>query len=223
MGFAPELGEAWSLLALLLLSEVRAATAVDSEGTFVPLADQDRGQWDQECIDEAHEALRRGRRLRLTTPLQLEAEISAHHTFARTADAVDWVAIRDLYHQLLDVGGENAGIQLNMAVAIAEAGDLAAAMGLLDQLEQTAVGEPWRVHAARAHIHQLATDSQAARHQWQLAAQTAPPTLIAQLQHRAEQQQLQANGDESSPEVIEDGSGIPAEGSPDPTTDIQSR
>ena len=100
----------------------------------------------------------------------------------RTAAGVDWAAIRDLYSQLLKIHGENSGVQLNMAIAVAEAGDMATALDLLDTLEPTAVAESRPARAAKAHVHQIATDSQAAHHQRQLAAQTAPPTLRTQPQ-----------------------------------------
>lgn len=187
VGLTPQRGEAWSLLALLLLTEVRAATATDGEGLWVPLADQDRSQWDRERIDEARQALEVGRRLAPESSLQLEAEISAHHTFATTAADVDWTAIRDLYDQLLEADGENMGVQLNAAIAVAQTGDTVTAFDLLDKFDPAGAGQPWRLHSAKAHVHQLAGDAEAARCHWSIAAETAPPMLKAQLQLRAEQ------------------------------------
>ena len=187
VGLTPERGEAWSLLALLLLTEVRTATATNGEGLWVPLANQDRSQWGRERIDEARQALEVGRRLDPQSSLQLEAEISAHHTFAATAADVDWAAIRDLYFELLKTQGENAGVQLNAAVAVAETGNTATALDLLDKLDPAEAGHPWRVHSAKAHVHQLAGDADAARRQWSIAAATAPPMLKEQLQLRADQ------------------------------------
>jgi predicted RNA polymerase sigma factor len=46
----PGNGEVTGLLALMLLTDARRLARTRSDGTLVPLADQDRGRWHAESI-----------------------------------------------------------------------------------------------------------------------------------------------------------------------------
>jgi RNA polymerase sigma-70 factor (ECF subfamily) len=128
--------EARGLLALMLLHDARRATRLDGCGDLVMLEDQDRARWDQAQIEEGaalvESALRAaGRR---AGPYALQAAIAAVHAQARTAADTDWKEIAALYGVLAEVHPTPV-VELNRAVAIAMAGDVARGLSLVDAIE----------------------------------------------------------------------------------------
>src|SRR3981081_4028152 len=87
---------------------------------MVPLADQDRSQWDTgliaEGVDIAHAALARDQ----LGEFQAQAAIAALHADAPRVEETDWVQIVGWYDELLRLTGSPV-VQLNRAVAIGEA------------------------------------------------------------------------------------------------------
>lgn len=89
------------LVTLIELNEARAATRFDAWGRLVPLGEQDRSRWNGGAINTSlrklHTAVVRNR----PGPYQVMAGIAAQHALARSIEATNWAAIRDLYDRLL--------------------------------------------------------------------------------------------------------------------------
>jgi len=121
--------EVAGLLGLLLALEARRATRTDGDGQLLRLADQDRSRWDRTLVAEADRlvvaALTGGPPGRFA----LQAAIAALHA----DEPRDWPQIAALYGELARVTGSPV-VELNRAVAIAQAGDPAAALAVVDRL-----------------------------------------------------------------------------------------
>jgi RNA polymerase sigma-70 factor (ECF subfamily) len=126
----PDEPEARGLLALMLLHHARRAARTDASGDLVTLGEQDRARWDHELITEGVRVLARspGR-----GPYRIQAAIAACHATATRAEDTDWPQIAALYGELATLTPSPI-IELNRAVAIAEADGPAAALPLLDRL-----------------------------------------------------------------------------------------
>lgn len=97
----PDEPEAVGLLALMLLTQARAAARVDQRGELVRLSDQDRSLWDDALIAEGHALVRQCLAIGRPGPYQLQAAIAAVHADARSAAKTDWSQIIALYDALL--------------------------------------------------------------------------------------------------------------------------
>jgi RNA polymerase sigma-70 factor (ECF subfamily) len=125
----PDEPEVHGLLALMLLNDARR-DARFAEGELVLLADQDRALWDRAQIAEGQAALERALALRGRGPYVVQAAIAALHS----DEPQDWLQIAALYGELARLTGSPV-VELNRAVAVAEAGDVEAALGLVERLE----------------------------------------------------------------------------------------
>jgi len=125
----PDEAEVHGLLALMLLHESRREARVRG-GQLVLLADQDRSQWDGAAIAEGRAALDRALALGRPGPYVIQAAIAALHT----EDEVDWPQIVALYTELARRTGSPV-VELNRAVAVAEADGPAAGLALLEELD----------------------------------------------------------------------------------------
>jgi predicted RNA polymerase sigma factor len=96
----PEDGEVAGLLALMLLTDARRPARTRPDGTLVPLAEQDRGRWDQRAIAEGVELITRTLAHAPVGPYQLQAAIAAVHAEARRAEDTDWRQVLALYELL---------------------------------------------------------------------------------------------------------------------------
>jgi predicted RNA polymerase sigma factor len=130
-----------ALLALMLLQHARRDARVAADGSLVLLPEQDRTAWHRSEIDEGLALLGeltgpRGVALEsaLAAEYVLQALIAAEHARATRPQDTDWPAIADYYRQLEQLTGSPV-VRLNRAVAVAEAGDLSSALGLLDGLD----------------------------------------------------------------------------------------
>ena len=169
----PEDGEVAGLLALMLLTDARRPARTLPDGSLVPLAEQDRQKWDQAQIAEGialiTAALPRGE----VGPYQLQAAIAAVHDEAKTMADTDWPQILGLY-DLLELTAPNPFTTLNRAVALAmvrgpEAGLEAIAALAADKR----MAQHHRLLAARAHLRELAGDTDAAAADYLTAARRA--------------------------------------------------
>jgi RNA polymerase sigma-70 factor (ECF subfamily) len=154
----PDRPETHGLLALVLLQDSRRDARVGADGAIALLEEQDRGRWDRAEIARGLEALDRGfaaaaaRSHASGGRYLLQASIAAEH--ARTLDgrATDWRAIATLYEALSRID-RSPIVELNRAVAIAQADGPAAGLVVLDRL--AAGGELAGYHllpAARADL-----------------------------------------------------------------------
>jgi RNA polymerase sigma-70 factor, ECF subfamily len=154
----PDRPETHGLVALMLLADSRRDARSRADGSIALLEEQDRGRWDRDEIARGMAALDRGFAAAAVLPhasvgrYLLQASIAAEH--ARTLDgrATDWPAIATLYAALARIDPSPV-VELNRAVAVAQAEGPAAGLELLDGL--AARGELAGYHllpAARADL-----------------------------------------------------------------------
>jgi RNA polymerase sigma-70 factor (ECF subfamily) len=149
----PHEPEAHGLLALMLHCEARRPARRDParDGKFVPLDQQDTARWTRPMIDEAEKYLRTASALKRMGRYQLEAAIQSIHAHRAVSGTTDWKEIALLYDGLVRLA-PTIGAQVGRAVALTEAGDLAAGLAALDAIpaDRIATYQPW--WAARAHV-----------------------------------------------------------------------
>jgi RNA polymerase sigma-70 factor, ECF subfamily len=127
----------------MLLNDARREARF-ADGTVVLLRDQDRTLWDFAQIDEGRAALDRAVALGGRGVYVLPAAIAALHV----DQPQDWPQIAALYGELALITGSEV-VELNRAAAIAEAGDVEAALALVERLE---LNRYHYLHATRAEL-----------------------------------------------------------------------
>ncbi len=166
----PNDGEVAGLLALMLLTDARRAARTGADGTLITLAEQDRARWD---IDEIAEGVALVTGALATTPIgpyQIQAAIAAVHDEAPGADATDWPQILALY-EVLERVAPNPMVTLNRAVAVAMVHGPRPGLDLLSSLDtDDRMVEHHRLESVRAHLLEMAGDSDAARAAYRSAA-----------------------------------------------------
>jgi RNA polymerase sigma factor (sigma-70 family) len=170
----PDDGEVAGLLALILLTEARRDARTRPDGSLVPLAEQDRGRWDQELIAEGvtiiTETLPDGGPL---GPYQIQAAIAAIHDEAAAAEETDWPQILALY-RLLETIAPGPMVTLNRVVALAMVHGPQAGLETLDPLAaDERMARHHRLHAVRAHLLEMAGRPEDARESYRTAARYA--------------------------------------------------
>jgi len=148
----PQAAEALGLLALMLHAEARRAARRNSQGHYVPLAEQDSNLWDLKMILEAESLLRRARTLGTIGRYQLEGALQSAHVYrCRTGDA-NWAEIVQLYDALFALLGSPV-VAINRALAIAELHGAGAALDAMPDLSaDTRLAEYQPYWAARADL-----------------------------------------------------------------------
>ena len=137
----PDEPEVHGLLALMLLHDARRDARV-RKGELVLLEDQDRGAWDVAQIEQGREMLERALALQGRGPYVVQAAIASLHA----DEPRDWPQIAALYGELVRITG-SAVVELNRAVAVAEAEGPEQGLELVDRLDL----EGYRYfHSARA-------------------------------------------------------------------------
>jgi RNA polymerase sigma factor (sigma-70 family) len=165
----PEDPEVAGLLALMLLTDARRPARTSAGGELIPLAEQDRTLWDREAIDEGvallAEAVGRG----AVGEYQLQAAIAAEHAQASRAEDTDWREILGLYGLLERITGSPM-VALNRAIAAAMVDGPEAGLSLLEDLDEDLEGHH-RLHATRAHLLEMAGDTDSAITEYRVAAE----------------------------------------------------
>jgi predicted RNA polymerase sigma factor len=157
----PDDPEVAGLLALMLLTEARRPARTSPGGELVPLAEQDRGRWDQALVAEGVALVTGALAGKAAAgsavgPYQLQAAIAAVHDEAKDVDATDWPQILALY-DLLDRVAPNPVSSLSRVVAVARVHGPAAGLDALAELESDRrVAGYHRLLATRAHLLGLA-------------------------------------------------------------------
>jgi RNA polymerase sigma-70 factor, ECF subfamily len=139
----PDEPEAHGLLALMLLHDARR-DARFRDGELVLLADQDRSLYDVESIAAGRAALDQALALHGRGPYVVQAAIAALHA----EDPIDWAQIAALYGELYRLT-QSPVVELNRAVAVAEAEGPLAGLAIVDRLE---LDNYHYLHAARAEL-----------------------------------------------------------------------
>jgi RNA polymerase sigma-70 factor (ECF subfamily) len=139
----PDEPEVHGLLALMMFHHARREARFAGED-LVLLADQDRSLWDAHEVAQARALLDRAIALRGRGPYVIQAAIAS----LQTQEEIDWSEIAALYAQLSQLTGSPV-VELNRAVAIAEAGSPERALALVDQLE---LDEYRYLHSTRGEL-----------------------------------------------------------------------
>jgi RNA polymerase sigma factor (sigma-70 family) len=158
----PDDGEVSGLLALMLLTQARSAARERSDGTLVPLAEQDRRKWDRALLEEGVQLIQETLSRARLGPYQLQAAIAAVHAEATTAADTDWPQVLKLY-DLLHALTPSPVVTLNRAVAVAMVDGPRAGLADLDALaDDRRLADHHRLASVRAHLQEMAGDTQAA-------------------------------------------------------------
>ncbi len=128
-GLMPDEPEAHGLLALMMIHHARRRARFSGED-LVLLEDQDRSLWDHAQIAAGRAALDRAVALGGRGAYVIQAAIAS----LQTAEQIDWPQVAELYRRLAELTG-SAVVELNRAVALAQAGDPAAALRAVDRLD----------------------------------------------------------------------------------------
>ena len=125
----PDEPEPQGLLALMLCHDARRAARV-AHGELVLLADQDRSLWDDARLQEGREVLDRAIALRGRGAYVLQAAIAS----LQAEPEIDWREVAALYGELARATGSPV-VELNRAVAVAEAGAPQEALDIVERLD----------------------------------------------------------------------------------------
>ena len=125
----PDEPEVQALLALMLLQDARRAARF-AAGDLVLLADQDRSLWDAAQIREGRALLDRALVLRGRRPYVIQAAIAS----LQSDDPVDWPQVAALYAELVRLT-RSPVVELNRAVAVAEAEGCARGLEIVERLD----------------------------------------------------------------------------------------
>ena len=139
----PDEPEVHGLLALMLINDARREARF-AEGRVVLLRDQDRSLWDLEQIAAGRAAFERAQALDGRGPYVLQAAIASLHV----DEPQDWPQLAVLYGKLAR-RTKSPVAELNRAAAIAEAGEVEAALALVDRLE---LDQYHYLHSTRAEL-----------------------------------------------------------------------
>jgi RNA polymerase sigma-70 factor (ECF subfamily) len=139
----PDEAEVHGLLALMLMNDARREARF-AGGSVVLLRDQDRSLWDLAQIAQGRAELDRALALGGRGPYVLQAALADLHA----DEPQDWRQIAALYGELARLTGSSV-VELNRAVAIAEAGEVEAALDLVERLE---LDRYHYLHATRAEL-----------------------------------------------------------------------
>jgi RNA polymerase sigma-70 factor, ECF subfamily len=160
----PQDAEAHGLLALILHCEARSSARRATDGSFVPLSQQDVALWNRSFIGEAERALVVAASCACLGRYQLEAAIQSVHAGRMLTGQTDWNAIAQLHEGLL-VLAPTTGASVARAAAVLEALGTQAALTALDAIPEASViaYQPyWAVRGEaclRAGEHALATEA----------------------------------------------------------------
>jgi RNA polymerase sigma-70 factor (ECF subfamily) len=171
----PDEAEAHALLALMLLVDARRE-ARRRDGELVLLRDQDRTLWDFERIAEGRAALDRAIALQGRGPYVLQAAIASLHA----DEPIDWTEIAALYGELARLTGSPV-VQLNRAVAVAEAEGPAAGLAIADLISLQGYHY---VHATRGELLRRLGRTEEARMEYERALELAHADDECQLLRR---------------------------------------
>jgi RNA polymerase sigma-70 factor (ECF subfamily) len=164
----PDEAEVHGLLALMLCHDARRGARVAGD-EIVLLADQDRSLWDAGQIAAGRLALDRALALRGRGPYVVQAAIAS----LQAEPEIDWPQVAALYARLHELT-RSPVVELNRAVAVAEAGEPAEALAIVDEL---ALDDYRYLHSTRAELLRRLgrSDEAAAAYERALALTTAPP------------------------------------------------
>ena len=125
----PDEPETHGLLALMMIHHARRRARFSGDD-LVLLDDQDHSLWDTDQIAAGRAVLDRAIALGGRGAYVIQAAIAS----LQTRDRIDWPQVAELYRRLVELTGSPV-VELNRAVALAQAGDPVAALGAVDRLD----------------------------------------------------------------------------------------
>jgi RNA polymerase sigma factor (sigma-70 family) len=143
VGLMPDEPEVHGLLALMLIHDARREARF-AGGELVRLHEQDRGLWNRKQIAEGRAQVDRAMALRGRGPYLLQAAVAS----LQTESPIDWAQIAALYAELQRLTGSSV-VELNRAVALAEAGSTEEALEIVDRIK---LNDYQYVHSTRAEL-----------------------------------------------------------------------
>jgi predicted RNA polymerase sigma factor len=156
------------LLALMLLHHARRGSRTRPDGGIVPLAEQERSQWDTKLIAEGVAVVQAALAKDQLGQYQAQAAIAALHADAPRFEDTDWIQILEWYDELLRFA-ETPIIRLNRAVALGEADGGPAGLAALADIDENIP----RRDAVAAHLHERNGDLELAARLYAAAARKA--------------------------------------------------
>jgi predicted RNA polymerase sigma factor len=172
--------EVHGLLALMLLHHARRRSRTGAGGRLVPLADQDRRQWDTGLIAEGVAVLQAALARDRLGEYQTQAAIAALHADAPRVEETDWVQIVQWYDELLRFA-DSGVVRLNRAVAAGEADGAPSGLRALAEVDANVP----RREAVAAYLHEKNGDLDLAARLYADAARNAPS--LAEREHQMRQ------------------------------------
>lgn len=172
----PDHAEALGLAALLGFAAARRNARIQA-GSFVPLSEQDPGQWDEPLTRGAQALLRRAGALGEIGRFQLEAAIQSVHARRIDGDEMDWPALAQLYAGLCKFY-PTLGAQIGYAVALSEVQGPRAGLALLGELDPAQVAGVQSFHATRAHLLALSDMRSEAAQAYETALALTPQPAL---------------------------------------------
>ncbi len=166
-GLMPDEPEVHGLLALMLSHDARRAARFAAD-EIVLLPDQDRSLWNAEQIQEGRVLVDRAIALRGRGPYVLQAAIAA----LQTEEEPDWSQIAALYGELA-VLTRSPVVELNRAVAVAEAEGAEPAMRIVEALRE--LDGYQYLHSTRAELLGRLGRTDEARSAYRRALELASP------------------------------------------------
>jgi RNA polymerase sigma-70 factor (ECF subfamily) len=150
----PDEPEVHGLLALMVCHDARRAARFDGD-ELVLLEDQDRSLWDRAQLAEGRAMIDRALALRGRGPYVLQAAIAS----LQTQDPIDWPQVAALYEELVALT-RSPVVELNRAVAVAQAGAPGEALQIVDHLK---LDDYQYLHSTRAELLRRLGRAEAAR------------------------------------------------------------
>jgi RNA polymerase sigma-70 factor (ECF subfamily) len=139
----PDEPEVHGLLSLMQIHHARHKARFSGD-ELVLLEDQDRSLWDAEEIAAGRTALERALALRGRGRYVLQAAIAS----LQTEERIDWNEVAALYGQLAQITNSPV-VELNRAVAVAQAGSTEQALEIVEHLE---LSDYQYLHSTRAEL-----------------------------------------------------------------------
>ncbi|TMM16357.1 MAG: sigma-70 family RNA polymerase sigma factor [Actinobacteria bacterium] len=139
----PDEPEVHGLLALMMIHHARREARFAGD-ELVLLKEQDRSLWDAAELAAGRGALERAIALRGRGPYVLQAAIAS----LQTGEQIDWSEIAALYEQLAEIT-HSPVVELNRAVAVAQAGSVGPALEIVNRLE---LGDYQYLHSTRGEL-----------------------------------------------------------------------
>ena len=139
----PDEPEVHGLLGLMLIHHARRRARFVGED-LVLLKDQDRSKWEVGEIAEGRALLDRALALHGPGPYVLQAAIAS----LQSEERIDWREVVAIYERLVQLTGSPV-IELNRAVAVAEAGNIEQALQIVETLN---LHDYQYAHSARAEL-----------------------------------------------------------------------